>query len=118
MFGSARRALLEQKARSRFKRPRDLVFANAAGHPGVRRIGHGASSCPPARAPASVSLCAFTRPSVTLDVYAHLFREGLAVAAERFDPLARGRREVDERPERVAADVAASGNSPTAIYVK
>jgi hypothetical protein len=31
MFGSARRVLLEQKARSRFKRPQDLVFPNAAG---------------------------------------------------------------------------------------
>jgi integrase len=29
------------------------------------------------------------RASVTLDVYAHLFREGLAEAAERFDPLER-----------------------------
>lgn len=29
------------------------------------------------------------RASVTLDVYAPLFREGLADAAERFDPLAR-----------------------------
>jgi hypothetical protein len=48
-------------------------------------------------------------------VYAHLFKEGLAEAADRFDPLARGRREVDERPVRVAASVAASGNAPTAI---
>jgi integrase len=35
------------------------------------------------------------KPSVTLDVYSHLFAEGLEEAAARFDPLARGRREVD-----------------------
>jgi hypothetical protein len=35
------------------------------------------------------------RPSVTLDVYSHLFAEGLREAAEKFDPLARGRRAVD-----------------------
>jgi integrase len=32
-----------------------------------------------------------TRARVTLDVYAHLFREGLREAAERFDPLSRER---------------------------
>lgn len=54
------------------------------------------------------------RPSVTLDVYAHLFKEGLAEAAERFDPLARGRREVDGRPALLPASVAASGDAPAA----
>jgi hypothetical protein len=33
MFGSARRVLVEQKARSRFKQREDLIFPNAAGHP-------------------------------------------------------------------------------------
>jgi integrase len=40
------------------------------------------------------------RPSVTLDVYSHLFSEGLREAADRFDPLARVRTAalgVDER---------------------
>jgi integrase len=35
------------------------------------------------------------KPSVTLDVYAHLFAEGIEEAAGRFDPLAPGRWEVD-----------------------
>jgi hypothetical protein len=29
------------------------------------------------------------RPSVTLDVYAHLFAEGFREAAERYDPMRR-----------------------------
>jgi integrase len=33
MFGSARRVLLEQKARSRFKRPGDFVFPTVVGTP-------------------------------------------------------------------------------------
>ena len=36
-----------------------------------------------------------SKPSITLDVYADLFAEGLEEAAVRFDPLAGGRREVD-----------------------
>ena len=35
------------------------------------------------------------KPSVTLDVYAHLFRRGIEEAAVRFDPLGPGRLEVD-----------------------
>ena len=35
------------------------------------------------------------KPSVTLDVYAHLFAEGIEEAAVKFDPLSRGRWEVD-----------------------
>ena len=35
------------------------------------------------------------KPSVTLDVYAPLFAEGIEEAAARFDPLAPGRWEVD-----------------------
>jgi hypothetical protein len=35
------------------------------------------------------------KPSVTLDVYSHLFAQGLEEAAARFDPLAGGRRAVD-----------------------
>ena len=37
------------------------------------------------------------KPSVTLDVYSHLFADGIEEAAARFDPLAGGRREVDDR---------------------
>jgi integrase len=42
------------------------------------------------------------RPSVALDVYAHLFDEGLAEAAERFDPLARNTLQRRLRPRRRA----------------
>lgn len=35
------------------------------------------------------------KPSVALDVYAHLLAEGIEEAAVRFDPLAPGRWEVD-----------------------
>jgi integrase len=123
MFGSARKGLLEQKARSRFKRPGDYVFPTAVGtaedpaawarrefyrarkqaslretmrlhdlrHYAVSRlIEQGANvllvSC----------IAGHAKPSVTLDVYAHLFAEGLEEAAARFDPLAGGRRAVDE----------------------
>jgi integrase len=142
MFGSARRVLLEQKARSRFKRPEDLVFPNAAGHP-ERPADWPRREFLPARKRAKLrdslrlhdlrhyavlrlieqganvllvsKVAGHARPNVTLDVYAHLFKEGLAEAAERFDPLARGRREVDGRPVRVAASVEASGYAPTAL---
>ncbi len=57
------------------------------------------------------------RPSITLDVYSHLFEEGLAEAALRFDPLrskapiitalkrkvtCRSRRLVDGAPQRAS----------------
>lgn len=145
MFGSARRVLLEQKARSRFKRPEDVVFPNAAGHP-ERPADWARREFLPARKRAKLrdslrlhdlrhyavsrlieqganvllvsKVAGHARPSVTLDVYAHLFKEGLAEAAERFDPLARGRREVDGRPALLAASVAASRDAPTARYVR
>ena len=116
MFGSARRVLLEQKARSRFTRPEDLVFGNAVGLP-ERPAGWARREFLPARKRAGLpqtfrlhdlrhyavsrlieqganvllvsKVAGHARPSVTLDVYAHLFREGLAEAAERFDPLTR-----------------------------
>jgi integrase len=116
MFGSARRVLLGQKARSPFGRPHDLVFPTIIGTPhrpadwarreflGARaRAGlrdtlrlhdlrHYAVSRLIAQG-ANVLLVSkvagHARASVTLDVYAHLFEEGLAEAAERFDPLAR-----------------------------
>lgn len=116
LFGSARRLLLEVKAASPYKRPDDLCFPNIDGKPqppaswarreylpareraGLREslrlhdLRHYAVSRLIEQG-ASVLLVAkiagHAQPSVTLDVYAHLFREGLADAAERFDPLAR-----------------------------
>jgi integrase len=127
MFGSARRVLLEQKARSRFKRPEDFVFPTAVGtaeRPAdwarreylyARRqarlretmrlhdLRHYAVSRLIEQA-ANVLLVSkvagHARPSVTLGVYSHLFADGLREAADRFDPLAReqaGALAVDER---------------------
>jgi integrase len=114
MFGSARRVLLEVKAASRFKRPTDLVFPTVVGtaenaaywyrreflrarraaglreslrfhdlrHYAVSRlIEQGANILLVAR------IAGHARADVTLRVYAHLFREGLAEAAIRYDPL-------------------------------
>lgn len=114
LFGSARRLLLEVKAASPYKRPDDLCFPAFDGKPQAQaswREFLGARSRAGLRETlrlhdlrhyavsrlieqgASVLLVAkiagHAQPSVTLDVYAHLFREGLADAAERFDPLAR-----------------------------
>jgi integrase len=116
MFGSARRVLLGQKARSPFGRPHDLVFPTIIGTPhrpadwarreflGARaRAGlrdtlrlhdlrHYAVSrliAQGAKVLLVSKVAGHARASVTLDVYAHLFEEGLAEAAERFDPLAR-----------------------------
>jgi integrase len=138
MFGSARRVLLEQKARSRFGRPEDLVFPTVVGTPerpadwARREYRHARKA---AGLPTTMRLhdlrhyavsrlveqganvllvskvAGHARPSVTLDVYAHLFKEGLAEAAERFDPLARGRREVDGAPLRAAVSASPSGNA-------
>jgi integrase len=122
MFGSARKVLLEQKARSRFSRPGDYVFPTAVGIPEnpaawssrefyyarrraklretlrfhdlrhyavSRLIEQGANILLVSR------IAGHAKASVTLDVYAHLFAEGIEEAAARFDPLAAGRRAVD-----------------------
>jgi integrase len=127
MFGSARRVLLEQKARSPFKRPHDLVFPTVVGTP-EQPANWARREFLPARARAGLrttlrlhdlrhyavsrlieqganvllvsKVAGHSKASVTLDVYSHLFKEGLAEAAERFDPLARDARlefVVDER---------------------
>jgi integrase len=116
MFGSARRVLLEQKARFPFKRDHDLVFPTVVGTP-ERPAGWARREFIPARARAGLretlrlhdlrhyavsrlveqganvllvsKVAGHSKASVTLDVYSHLFQEGLAEAAERFDPLAR-----------------------------
>jgi integrase len=114
MFGSARRVLLEQKARSRFKRPGDLVFPNAVGTPENLNVWHDREFLH-ARKQAGLRdtlrlhdlrhfavsqliaqganvlvvarIAGHSRPDVTLRVYAHLFDEGLRQAAVSFDPL-------------------------------
>jgi integrase len=124
MFGSCRRLLLEQKAGSRYKRPEDYVFGTAVGtqehacrwyerefrdrldkaglshrfhdlrHYAVSKlIEQGASVLLVAK------IAGHSRPSVTLDVYSHLFDSELAEAAARYDPLRREPRlrAVDER---------------------
>jgi integrase len=101
MFGSARRVLLEQKARSRFTRPEDLVFPTAVGTP-ERPADWARREFLHARKEANLrdtlrlhdlrhyavsrlieqganvllvsKVAGHARPSVTLDVYAHLFR--------------------------------------------
>ena len=116
MFGSARRVLLEQKAASRFKRPEDLVFPTAVGT-AERPADWARREFLPARERAKLrdtlrlhdlrhyavsrlieqganillvsKVAGHSKPAVTLNVYAHLFTEGLAEAAERFDPLTR-----------------------------
>jgi integrase len=110
------------KARSRFKRPIDFVFPTVVGtaenpaawasrefyyarkqaklrttlrlhdlrHYAVSRlIEQGANVLLVSR------IAGHAKPSITLDVYAHIFSEGLEEAAARFDPLAPGRRAVD-----------------------
>ncbi len=144
MFGSARQVLLEQKARSRFKEPQHFVFSTAAGaaldaqnfmvrefYGAMKRanmekqfrfhgLRHYAVSCLVQQG-ANVLLVSrvagHSRPSMTLDVYSHLFDEELAEAALRFDPL--GQREGtstaptrltqlnEDRPKTIAS------NSPT-----
>jgi integrase len=122
MFGSARRVLLEQKERSRYKRPIDFVFPTAVGtaenpaawasrefyharkqaklrttlrlhdvrHFAVSRlVEQGANVLLVSR------IAGHAKASTTLDVYAHLFAEGVEEAVARFDPLVPGRRAVD-----------------------
>lgn len=121
MFGSARLTLLEEKARSRWSRPRDLVFPTAVGtaqnpvtvaerelRHALRRAGlprlafrfhdlrHYAVSQLIAQGASVLQVArvaGHADPSVTLRVYAHLMPDGLAEAATRYDPL----RAVDER---------------------
>jgi integrase len=113
MFGSVRQALLEQRAASRFGAPEDFVFPNAFGgpespngwlkrefYPALKRtqvspfrfhdlrhfavsqlIAQGANILELAR------VAGHADPSVTLRVYSHLMNDGLARAADRFDPL-------------------------------
>jgi integrase len=114
IFGSARKVLLEAKACSRFSRPEDYVFPTVVGTPEnpaawsslefyyarrraklretlrfhdlrhyavSRVIEQGANIL-------LVSRIAHAKPSVTLDVYSHLFADGIDEAAVRFDPLA------------------------------
>ena len=110
MFGSARRVLIEQKVRSPFKRPHDLVFPTVVGTP--HRPADWAREFLGARARAglretlrlhdlrhyAVSRLVEQGANVPRlqggrpcegerhpDVYAHLFEGGLAEAAERFD---------------------------------
>jgi integrase len=115
MFGSARLVLLEQKARSRWSRPQDLVFPTAVGTPqnpatvaerefrhALRRAGlprlafrfhdlrHYAVSQLIAQGASILQVArvaGHADPSVTLRVYGHLMVDGLAEAARRFDPL-------------------------------
>jgi integrase len=115
MFGSVRKLLLEQRARSRFKRPEDYVFGTLVGTlengdrwvmrewmPALKRAGlesafrfhdlrHFAVSRQIEQG-ANILLVSrvagHSRPSMTLDVYGHLLVDGLAEAANRFDPLA------------------------------
>jgi integrase len=115
IFGSARKVLLEAKACSRFSRPEDYVFPTVVGTPEnpaawsslefyyarrraklretlrfhdlrhyavSRLIEQGANILLVSR------IAGHAKPSVTLDVYSHLFAEGLDEAAVRFDPLA------------------------------
>jgi integrase len=115
MFGSARLVLLEQKARSRWSRPQDLVFPTAVGTPqnpatvaerefrhALRRAGlprlafrfhdlrHYAVSQLIAQGASILQVArvaGHADPSVTLRVYGHLMADGLAEAARRYDPL-------------------------------
>jgi integrase len=115
MFGSARLVLLEQKARSRWSRPHDLVFPTAVGTPqnpttaaerefrhALRRAGlprlafrfhdlrHYAVSQLIAQGASILQVArvaGHSDPSVTLRVYGHLMADGLAEAARRYDPL-------------------------------
>ncbi len=114
MFGSARRVLLEQKARSRFKRPDDLVFPTAVGTPedpkgwhdreylharktaGLRDtlrlhdLRHHAVSVLVSQGANIVlvsKVAGHATPDLTLRVYSHLFDRDLAEAAVKFDPL-------------------------------
>lgn len=114
MFGSVRKLLLEQKARSRFTRPDDLVFPTVVSTPENAQAWIGREFLPAIKRAglerafrfhdlrhyavsrlveqgANILLVSrvagHTRPSITLDVYSHLFKEGLAEAALRFDPM-------------------------------
>jgi integrase len=115
MFGSARKVLLEQRARSPYKEPQHFVFGTEAGTAvhanswmmrefcgAMKRadmewqfrfhdLRHYAVSCLVQQG-ANVLLVSrvagHSRPSMTLDVYSHSFDEELAQAALRFDPLA------------------------------
>jgi integrase len=114
MFGSARRVLLEQKARSRFKRPEDFVFATVVGTAHdpkgwhdqeflyarkqarlrdtlrLHDLRHAAVSQLVAQG-ANVLLVArvagHSTPDLTLRVYSHLLERDLAEAAVKYDPL-------------------------------
>ena len=115
MFGSARLALLEQKARSRWTRPHDLVFPTVVGTPqkpateaerefrhalyraGLPRLAfrfhdlrHYAVSQLIAQGASILQVArvaGHSDPSVTLRVDGHLMADGLAEAARRYDPL-------------------------------
>lgn len=115
MFGSARLVLLEQKARSRWSRPDDLIFPTVVGTPqnpataaerefrhALRRAGlprlafrfhdlrHYAVSQLIAQGASILQVArvaGHADPSVTLRVYGHLMADGLSEAARRYDPL-------------------------------
>ena len=124
LFGSLRKLLLEQKARSRHKRPDDFVFATAVGSQEDAALWYKREfRAPLDRAGLSFRfhdlrhyavsklidqganillvsrVAGHSRPSITLDVYGHLMVEGLAEAATRYDPLRQvpRLRAVDER---------------------
>jgi integrase len=115
MFGSVRQALLEQRAASRYSAADDFVFPNRLGgpespngwlkrefYPALKRadvspfrfhdlrhfavsqlIAQGANVLELAR------VAGHADPSITLRVYSHLMGDGLARAADRYDPLRR-----------------------------
>ena len=127
MFGSARRILLEQKARSRFKRPIDRVFPNAVGTAENPKVWHDREFLY-ARAQAelrdtlrlhdlrhaavsqlisqgaSILLVArvagHSTPDLTLRVYSHLLERDLAEGRRQVRPAPRrgGRWAVDGLP--------------------
>lgn len=115
MFGSLRALLLELKAASPFKAPDDFVFPSVTGearnpagwmrwefYPALKRSGVPAFRFHDLRHFAVSELIAqganilqisriagHADPSITLKVYSHLLADGLAEAADRYDPLGR-----------------------------
>jgi integrase len=113
MFGSLRGLLLEERAASPFKAPDDFVFASQTGelrspngwlkwefYPALKRAGvkpfrfhdlrHFAVSQLVAQGANILQIsriAGHADPSITLRVYSHLMADGLAQAAELYDPL-------------------------------
>jgi integrase len=113
MFGSLRKLLLEERAASRYKAADDFVFPSEFGrarspngwlkqefYPALKRAGvkrfrfhdlrHFAVSQLIAQGANILQIArvaGHSDPSITLRVYSHLMADGLAEAAERYDPL-------------------------------